>query len=76
MALAFKRVDIRGLSSKLATEKLVNSLNNRKKDEPLWLIDDKEPLDCYEYLIQENYLFETFIMSSREYRVFVGWSYN
>ncbi|MBK22231.1 MAG: hypothetical protein CMP63_07995 [Flavobacteriales bacterium] len=76
MALAFKRVDIRGLSSKSATEKLVSSLNNRREDEPLWLIDDKEPIDCYAYLVQENYLFETFIMSSREYRVFVGWSYN
>ena len=76
MALAFKRVDIRGLSSKSATEKLVSSLNDRKKDEPLWLIDDKEPIDCYAYLVQENYLFETFIMSSREYRVFVGCNYN
>ena len=46
MALVFKRVDIRGLSSKAATEKLVSSLNDRKKDEPLWLIDDKEPIDC------------------------------
>ena len=76
MALAFKRVDIRGLSSKSANEKLVKSLNERKKDEPLWLIDDKEPVDCYTYLVQENYLFETFIMSSKEYRVFVGWSYS
>jgi hypothetical protein len=76
MALAFKRVDIRGLSSKSANEKLVSSLNERKKNEPLWLIDDKEPVDCYTYLVQENYLFETFIMSSNEYRVFVGWSYN
>ena len=54
MALAFKRVDIRGLSSESATEKLVSSLNDRKEDEPLWLIDDKEPIDCYEYLVQEN----------------------
>lgn len=76
MALAFKRVDIRGLSPKSATEKLVSSLSERKEDESIWIIDDKEPLDCYAYLVQENYLFETFIMSSREYRVFVGWSYN
>ena len=76
MALAFKRVDIRGLSSKSATEKLRSSLDDRKEDEPLWLIDDKEPIDCYTYLVQGNYLFETFIMSSKEYRVFVGWSYN
>tara|TARA_B100000401_G_scaffold59258_1_gene34564 strand:- start:842 stop:1072 length:231 start_codon:yes stop_codon:yes gene_type:complete len=76
MALVFKRVDIRGLSSKSATKKLEISLNDRKQDEPLWLIDDKEPIDCYAYLVQENYLFETFIMSSREYRVFVGCSYN
>tara|TARA_B100000614_G_C14328795_1_gene403782 strand:- start:441 stop:671 length:231 start_codon:yes stop_codon:yes gene_type:complete len=76
MALAFKRVDIRGLSSESANEKLVKSLNERKKNEPLWLIDDKEPVDCYTYLVQENYLFETFIMSSKEYRVFVGWSYS
>lgn len=46
MALAFKRVDIRGLSSKSATDKLVDSLNHRKEDEPIWLIDDKEPIDC------------------------------
>ena len=76
MALAFKRVDIRGLSSESANEKLVKSLNERKKNEPLWLIDDKEPVDCYTYLVQENYLFETFIMSSKEYRVFVGRSYS
>lgn len=76
MALTFKRVDVRGLSSKSATKKLQISLNDREQDEPIWLIDDKEPIDCYAYLVQENYLFETFIMSSREYRVFVGCSYN
>jgi hypothetical protein len=76
MALTFKRVDIRGLSSRGATDKLAESLEDRKRDEPIWLIDDKEPIDCYTYLIQENYLFETFIMSSKEYRVFVGFNYN
>ena len=76
MALTFKRVDVRGLSSISATKKLQISLNDREQDEPIWLIDDKEPIDCYAYLVQENYLFETFIMSSREYRVFVGCNYN
>ena len=76
MTLTFKRVDIRGLSPKGATSKLAESLQERQQDESIWLIDDKEPIDCYAYLIQENYLFETFIMSSKEYRVFVGWNYN
>ncbi|MBL57095.1 MAG: hypothetical protein CMP61_07910 [Flavobacteriales bacterium] len=75
MAINFKRVDIRGLSPQTATKKLEKSLLERKKYEPIWLIDDKEPIDCYAYLIQENYLFQTFIMSSREYRVFVGCGY-
>jgi len=74
--MVFKRVDIRGLAPTELQLKLEASLKERSHDEPLWLIDDKEPVDCYAYLIQENYLFETFIMSSREYRVFVGWSYN
>jgi hypothetical protein len=76
MAFTFKRVDLRGLSSRSATNKLAESLEERRRDEPIWLIDDKEPIDCYTYLIQENYLFETFIMSSKEYRVFVGLNYN
>ena len=61
MALTFKRLDIRGLSPESANEKLASSLNDRKVDEPLWLIDDKEPVHCYKYLVQENYLFETFV---------------
>tara|TARA_B100000795_G_scaffold214339_1_gene168043 strand:- start:1715 stop:1945 length:231 start_codon:yes stop_codon:yes gene_type:complete len=76
MDLIYKKLDIRALSPKVATEKLVSFLNNRTEYELLWLIDNKEPIDCYAYLVQENYLFETFITSSKEYRVFVGWSYN
>ena len=76
MALPFKRLDIRGLSPESANEKLAKSLKDRKVDESFWLIDDKEPLHCYKYLVQENYLFETFIISSTEYRIFIGLSYN
>jgi len=57
-------------------EKLASSLNDKKVDEPLWLIDDKESVHCYKYLVQENYLFENFIIYSGEYRIFIGWSYN
>ena len=76
MSVTFNRLDIRGLSSRVARNILVESLKERKNDHPIWLIDDKEPIDCYAFLVQENYLFETFIMSGNEYRVFIGSCYN
>ncbi|TKG97372.1 hypothetical protein EYV94_02775 [Puteibacter caeruleilacunae] len=65
-------LDIRGHTPVEAISLLKECAENIKKKGCLWLINDYEPTDCYDYLMKCEYYFQTFIISKKEYRVFIS----
>ena len=72
MALSLHILDIRGKSTQQAISELKEILQTLKAKGSLWLVNDCEPIECYEYMIQKEIYFETFITSPNEYRIFIS----
>ena len=70
--LSLNILDIRGRTSEEALQNLIDRVEKIKENDSLWLIDNKEPIDCYDYLLDYDYNFQIFIYSKNEYRVFVS----
>ena len=66
------KIDLRGKELEQIKDKVVNILPELSKHKSLWLICDHEPLELYQYLIDNDYVFQTFIISKNEFRLFVG----
>ncbi|MCG8306148.1 MAG: hypothetical protein MI975_02075, partial [Cytophagales bacterium] len=62
----------RGMEQNKARHGLEQQINAITQNESLWLVDDHEPLNCYDYLIKRGIFFQTFIISENEYRVFIS----
>jgi len=65
-------LDIKGIEPEQALLKLQQHLSSVSKNKSVWLIDDHEPKECYYYLIEHDFHFQTFIVSANEYRVFIS----
>ncbi len=57
--------------------KKLNELKKRlaqlQIDGCLWLIDNKEPIDCYNYLAKQKIYYRSFAISPNEIRVFISY---
>ncbi len=65
-------LDVRGFTSEEVIMALKQNSGEMEKKGCLWLINDREPTDCYSYLMEHDYHFQTFIVSKNEFRVFIS----
>ncbi len=68
-------LDTRGLNSTATIEKFIEKEENLLYKYPFWTIHHTEPLRLYDYLTNNDYFFETFIISYNEYRIYIGGKY-
>ena len=66
------KIDLRGEENKQIQDILMCLLPKLSKHKSLWLICDHEPTNLYQYLIDNDLNFQTFIISDNEFRLFVG----
>ncbi len=52
---------------------LKKRLETLKIDDCILLIDNKEPIDCYNYLADNKFYYKSFFISNNEVRVFIGY---
>ena len=70
--LTLELLDLRGFGEAESLDMLEAQIENSLSDDSFWIIDDKEPFHCYDYLKEKECTFETYIISENEYRIFVG----
>jgi uncharacterized protein (DUF2249 family) len=66
------KIDLRGEDVDQIQDKLMCLLPKLSKHKSLWLICDHEPTELYQYLIDKEFNFQTFIISNNEFCLFVG----
>ena len=69
-------IDFRESLSTDVLETLRSKLRKKSNSDGFWFITEEEPEECYELLLKEEFIFQTYIVSDNEYRVFVGSGYS
>lgn len=65
-------IDLRRIESHLIHPTIAQRAAHTAADESFWMIADHDPVELYEFLIDLGLTVQTFIISSKEFRVFLG----
>ncbi len=65
--------DSRNYSSLNTLKELKRRLRTLKIDDCFLLIDNKEPIECYNYLAYNKFYYKRFYISKNEVRIFIGY---
>jgi hypothetical protein len=65
-------LDVKGYTQEETLSRLQQRSAKIKEKGCLWLIYDHEPTACYPYLTEHDFYFQTFIVSKKEYRLFIS----
>ena len=68
-------IDLRDNLPSDAIDLLKKKLRKKTNTEGFWFITDYEPTECYQHLINKEYLFQIYMVAENEFRVFVGSRY-
>ena len=65
-------IDLRRIESHLIHSTIAQRAADTAADESFWMIADHDPVELYEFFIDLGLTVQTFVISEKEFRVFLG----
>jgi uncharacterized protein (DUF2249 family) len=65
-------IDLRRIESHLIHSTIAQRVAHTAADESFWMIADHDPVELHDFLIDLGLTVQTFIISEKEFRVFLG----